>query len=261
MRKFTITILLFSMAVLTPALGKTSQDEELKSKSLLRNYSYYVRGSYNLGGTAPIGMPATIRTLHSYTLRPNFTLGFDAFHPFNEKWGIMFGLHFENKGMKTDAGVKNYHMKMVRGGEELEGMFTGNVVTKVDQSLATIPVQATYDISEKVRIKLGPYFSYVTSHKFEGYAYDGYLRQGDPTGIKVELGHEDGERGDYDFSSDMRNWQFGIDAGLDWYFSKRWGGFVGLTWGLSEVFKKDFTVMDQSMYPIYGSIGLIYQLK
>ena len=173
----------------------------------------------------------------------------------------MFGLHFENKGMKTDAGVKNYHMKMVRGGEELEGMFTGNVVTKVDQSLATIPVQATYDISEKVRIKLGPYFSYVTSHKFEGYAYDGYLRQGDPTGIKVELGHEDGERGDYDFSSDMRNWQFGIDAGLDWYFSKRWGGFVGLTWGISEVFKKDFTVMDQSMYPIYGSIGLIYQLK
>lgn len=261
MRKITITALLLSVASIMPAFSKTTQDGNTKSKSLLRNYSYYLRGSYNLGGTAPIGMPATIRTLHSYSLRPNFTLGFDAFHPFNEKWGIMFGLHFDNKGMKTDAGVKNYHMKMVRGGEELEGMFTGNVVTKVDQSLGTIPVQATYDISEKVRIKLGPYFSYVTSHKFEGYAYDGYLRQGDPTGMKVELGHEDGERGDYDFSGDMRNWQFGIDAGVDWYFSKRWGGFVGLTWGLSEIFKKDFTVMDQSMYPIYGSIGLIYQLK
>lgn len=261
MRKISITALLLSVAAMMPAFSKTNQEGESKSKSLLHNYSYYVRGSYNLGGTAPIGMPATIRTLHSYSLRPNFTLGFDAFHPFNEKWGIMFGLHFENKGMKTDAGVKNYHMKMIRGGEELEGMFTGNVVTKVDQSLGTIPVQATYDISDKVRIKLGPYFSYVSSHKFEGYAYDGYLRQGDPTGMKVELGHEDGERGEYDFSGDMRNWQFGIDAGMDWYFSKRWGGFVGLTWGLSEVFKKDFTVMDQSMYPIYGSIGLIYQLK
>ncbi len=261
MNKTRITALLLSVAGIMPTFGKTNQESEPTSKSLLHNYSYYVRGSYNLGGTAPIGMPATIRTLHSYSLRPNFTLGFDAFHPFNDKWGVMFGLHFENKGMKTDAGVKNYHMKMVRGGEELEGMFTGNVVTKVDQSLATIPVQATYDISDKLRIKLGPYFSYVTSHKFEGYAYDGYLRQGDPTGMKVELGNEDGERGDYDFSSDMRNWQFGIDAGLDWYFSKRWGGFVGLTWGLTGIFKKDFTVMEQSMYPIYGSIGLIYQLK
>ena len=113
----------------------------------------------------------------------------------------------------------------------------------------------------KLRLKLGPYFSYVTAHKFEGNAYDGYLRQGDPTGPKIELGHEDGERGEYDFSSDMRNWQFGIDVGADWYFSKRWGAYVGLTWGLTEVFKKDFHVIEQPMYPIYGTIGLSYQLK
>ena len=232
-----------------------------KPTSLLHNYSYYARAAYNLGGTSPIGLPSTIRTLHSYSLRPNFMLGVDAFHPFNERWGIMFGLHFENKGMKIDAGVKNYHMRIVKGGNELEGMFTGNVVTKVDQSLATIPVQATYDLSEKVRLKLGPYFSYVTAHNFEGYAYDGYLRVGTPTGQKIELGTEEGQRGDYDFSNDMRKWQFGIDAGLDWYFSKRWGGFVGLTWGLSEIFKKEFEVIDQPMYPIYGELGLIYQLK
>ncbi len=213
-------------------------------------------------------MPASIRTLHSYTLRPNFTLGIDAFRPFNEKWGMMFGIHFENKGMKTDAGVKGYHMKIVRGGEELEGIFTGSVVTKVDQSLVTIPVQGTYDISNKVRLKLGPYFSYVTSKKFEGWAYDGYLRRqeeghpiGDPTGQKVELGHNEGERGEYDFSDDMRNWQFGIDLGADWYITNRWGASIGLTWGLSEIFKKNFTVIEQSMYPIYGTIGIIYQLK
>lgn len=170
--------------------------------------------------------------------------------------------------MKTDATVKNYHMKITRGNEELEGMFTGSVVTKVDQSLATIPVQATYDISKKVRVKLGPYFSYVTSHKFSGYAYNGYIRvredghsKDDPTGQKVELGNGDGSRGDYDFSTDMRNWQFGIDAGADWYITKRWGASVGLTWGLSEIFKKDFDVIEQPLYPIYGTIGIIYQLK
>ena len=177
---------------------------------LLHNYSYYARAAYNLGGTAPIGMPATIRKMNSYSLRPNFTLGVDAFHPFNDKWGIMFGLHFENKGMKVDATVKNYHMKMVQGGESIEGMFTGRVMTKVDQSLGTIPVQATYDISDKVRLKLGPYFSYVTSHNFSGYAYDGYLREGGPTGPKVSLGNDGASRGDFDFSGDMRNWQFAL---------------------------------------------------
>lgn len=250
--KKTIISLLLLIGVTMPTMA---------AHDFLHNYSYYARVAYNLGGTAPIGMPATIRKMNSYTLCPNFMLGVDAFHPFTNKWGIMFGLHFENKGMNVDATVKNYHMKMVKGGKSLEGNFTGNVVTKVDQSLLTIPVQATYDISKKVRVKLGPYFSYVTSRHFSGYAYDGYLRQWDPTGPKVELGDTEDSRGDYDFSDDMRKWQFGIDAGLDWYITKRWGGFVGLTWGLSEIFKKSFDVIDKPMYPIYGEIGVIYQLK
>ncbi len=252
MKKIFMALSLFAISIATYAW---------KPADLLHNYSYYARAAYNLGGTAPIGMPSTIRKMNSYSLRPNFMLGVDAFHPFNDRWGIMFGLHFENKGMKVDATVKNYHMKMVQGGEFIEGMFTGRVMTQVDQSLGTIPVQATYDLSDKVRLKLGPYFSYVSSHKFSGYAYDGYLREGSPTGPKIELGNDANSRGDFDFSGDMRNWQFGIDAGVDWYFSKRWGGFAGLTWGLSEVFKKNFSVIEQPMYPIYGEIGLIYQLK
>lgn len=224
--------------------------------------NYYARAAYNIGGTAPIGMPSSIRKMNSYSLRPNFTLGLDAYHGFDDRWGILFGLHFENKGMKVDATVKNYHMRMEKEGEAIEGMFTGRVMTKVDQSLLTIPVQATYDISHKVRVKLGPYFSYVLSHKFSGYAYDGYLREGDPTGRKVEMGGaDDTNRGDYDFSDDMRNWQVGLDVGADWYITNRWGAFVGLTWGLTEVFKKGFDVIEQPMYPIYGSIGVIYQLK
>lgn len=52
-----------------------------KPADLLHNYSYYARAAYNLGGTAPIGMPSTIRKMNSYSLRPNFMLGVDAFHP------------------------------------------------------------------------------------------------------------------------------------------------------------------------------------
>ena len=267
MKRFMTLAILLTSSILC-AFSSNSGNKDKESNSLLRNYQYYARLSYNLGGTAPIGMPATIRTLHSYTLQPNFSLGVDAYHALDKRWGFIVGLHFDNKGMKTDAGVKGYHMKIVRGGEQLEGIFTGSVVTKVDQSQITIPLQGTYDISSKVRIKLGPYISYATSKKFEGWAYDGYLRRqeeghekGDPTGQKVELGHDEGERGEYDFSSDMRNFQYGIDLGADWYITKRWGASVGLTWGLTGVFKKDFTVIEQTMYPIYGNIGVIYHLK
>ena len=168
----------------------------------LHDYRYYVHIGYNIGGTAPVGLPASIRTLHSYTLQPNFVLGVDAHHSISGKWGFLGGLHFENKAMRTDAGVKGYHMKIVRGGEELEGVFTGDVVTKVDMSLITVPLQITYDLNPQVRLKLGPYVSYVSASKFEGWAYDGYLRRqeeghekGDPTGQKVMLGHNEGERG------------------------------------------------------------------
>ena len=80
-------------------------------------------------------------------------------------------------------------------------------------SLITVPLQATYDLTPQVRLKLGPYVSYATAKKFEGWAYDGYLRRqeeghekGDPTGQKVILGHNDGERGNYDFHLPEMTW-------------------------------------------------------
>ena len=221
---------------------------------------YHVRLGYNIGGTAPLGMPASIRTLDKYTLGNNMTIGLDAYKPLAERWGLMAGFHYENKGMRTDARVKNYHMEMRYGDQVIEGMFTGQVVTKVTEWMLTMPIQATYNVSKKVRLKAGPYFSYVMSNDFSGYAYDGYLREGDPTGQKVELGHDEGERGDYDLTDDLRHWQFGVDVGADWYFSKRVGAYADLAWGLSAIFHKRFKTIEQKLYPIYGSVGLMYKL-
>ena len=198
---------------------------------------YHVRLGYNIGGTAPLGMPATIRTLDKFTLGNNMTVGLDAYKPLTERWGLMAGFHYENKGMRTDARVKNYHMEMRYGDQVIEGMFTGQVVTKVTEWMLTMPIQATYNVSKKVRLKAGPYFSYVMSNDFSGYAYDGYLREGNPTGQKIELGHDD-----------------------DWYFSKRLGAYADLAWGLSAVFHKEFKTIEQKLYPIYGSVGLMYKL-
>lgn len=59
-------------------------------------------------------MPATIRSLDSYKLEPNFSLGLGIYKPLSDKWGLTTGLHLENKGMNIDATVKNYHMAIVR---------------------------------------------------------------------------------------------------------------------------------------------------
>lgn len=234
---------------------------QAKSEGLLDDVTYYGRLGYSIGGTMPMGMPASIRSLERYTLKSNVVLSVDTYKPLRGRWGMMMGLHLDNKGMKTDAQVKNYSMEMRQGGEILRGRFTGYVVTDVDQCELTVPMQGVYSLSDKVRLRLGFYVSYLLSNKFEGYAYDGYLRVGDPTGEKVELGNDEASRGDYDFSDDMRKWQLGVMAGADWYFSHHFGLYVDLSCGLTGVFKSDFNIIEQTMYPIFGTIGIIYKLN
>ena len=135
--------------------------------NIFDNLTYYARLGYNLGGTAPVGMPATIRSLDKFTPKANGTIALDAYKPLNGRWGLIAGFHVESKGMKTDAKVKNYHMEIRQGGETLDGMFTGNVVTDVDMWMVTLPLQATYTTG-KVRLKAGPFLSYLLSSNFSG---------------------------------------------------------------------------------------------
>ena len=52
-----------------------------------------------------------------------------------------------------------------------------------------------------------------------------------------------------------------MNAGADWYFSKRWGAYADIAWGLTGIFKRDFKTIEQTMYPIFGTIGVTYKLK
>lgn len=228
---------------------------------LLDNLVYNLRFGYSIGGTTPMGMPATIRSMDKYTLAPSFNLGLGVYRDLSTHWGITTGLYLENKGMKIDATVKNYHMAFVRGGQRLEGNFTGGVNIDVTQWMLTLPLMATYAVNDNLHIKLGPYLSYVRSHNFTGSAYGGYIRVGDPTGSKVNIGTEEGSRGTYDFSDDMRSWQFGMLAGVDWYFHKHWGCFADLSWGFTDIFDSDFSTIEQNLYPVYGTIGISYRIK
>ncbi len=248
MKKILLTLSLACFFTASPA------------KNIFEGLEYNLRIGYGFGGTIPTEMPASIRKVNKFTLTNNLQIGIDARKQLDNKWGVMAGIHFENKGMDEDARVKNYYMEIVQGGESLKGSFTGDVNTEVSEWMFTIPLQATFTVG-KVILKAGPYFSYLCSKKFSGYAHNGYLREGDPTGPKILIGNDENTKGDYDFSDNMRRFQWGVDVGADWYFSKKLGVFADLSWGLSDIYHSSFRTIEQTLYPIYATIGVAYKLK
>lgn len=225
------------------------------------NMEMKFRFGYNIGGTAPIGIPATIRSLDSFNLTPSFMVGFDVALPFGEAWGLQTGLHLENKALDVDVTTKSYHMEVKKGDDQIEGLFTGHVSQEVTEWMLTLPVQATYKLSQKVMLKGGPYASVLLSRDFSGIASDGYLRQGDPTGAKVIMGDKEGEWATYEFSDDMRHLQLGVAAGVDWQVAQRIGLSADLSWGLTGIFRSNFKTVEQTLYPIYGTIGVYYNIR
>ena len=231
------------------------------AENLIDDLQLNVRAGYSVGGTAPIGIPATIRSIDSYSLTPSFMAGAEVTLPVASKWNLTTGLHLENKGMKAKITTKGYRMEMVKGDSKMEGLFTGRIKQDVTQWMLTLPVQAAYSLSPKVQLKAGPYLSLLLSRDFSGIASDGYLRQSDPTGAKIIIGDKEGEWATYDFNDEMRRLQFGLGVGVDWKCYRNFGVSADLNWGLTGIFKSKFKTIEQTLYPIYGTVSVFYQLK
>lgn len=252
MKKNIAYIIMIATALFTVSHAKAVTLDSLQLKA---------RVGYNIGGTSPLPVPETIRSIDSYSLTPSFMVGLDAMLPLSQKWGLMAGLRFENKGMKAAVTTKAYFMEVVKGDQKMTGLFTGHVEQDVKQWMLTVPVQATLTLSPKVMLKGGPYVSFLLNKEFSGIASDGYLRKDTPTGAKILMGNKEGEWATYEFNDDMRSLQFGISIGADWQVHKRIGVSADLNWGLSGVFPGDFKTVEQTLYPIYGTIGVFYRLK
>ncbi len=251
--KKTIYVIAIVLSMLLP--------RQTMAECVLDSLQLKVRAGYEIGGTSPIPLPATIRSIDSYKLTPSFMVGFDAEYPIDCKWGVLAGVHVENKGMDGKVTTKAYKMDMRRGDSRMDGLFTGKVHQKVRQWMVTIPVQATFNVSQKVKLKGGPYLSVLFDKNFDGIASDGYLRQGTPVGAKILIGSVEGEWATYDFSEEMRTLQFGLDLGVDWQVGRKIGVSADLSWGLTGIFKRDFKTVEQTLYPIYFTIGAFYKLK
>ncbi|HZK08607.1 MAG TPA: porin family protein [Bacteroidales bacterium] len=238
-----------------------AQETTPGEKSLFfQNTEFQIRAGFSIGGIAPIPLPIEIREIERYD--PTLALGLEAnltkWLGENQKWGIRTGLRAEGRGMKTEARVKDYYTEVIGdGGQKVTGNFTGMVQTTVKNSYFSIPVLAIYDISKRWNLYGGFYFSTLIERNFSGYVYDGYLREGGSTGSKLIF--EGDNKGPYDFSDDLRVFQWGAMAGGEFTLRKHLELFSELTWGLNDLFKNDFKTITFDMYSIYLNIGFGYR--
>lgn len=249
MRKIIVTLMIAAAAT-------TAAAQERTSRLLLK-----ARAAYSIGATAPLGIPASIRSIESFRLTPSFLAGIDANYAFSQHLGLQLGLLLEHKAMDGEVTTKDYGMRLVMDEDEMEGRYTGHVRQEVKMTMLTVPLQLSVDLSRRLQLRAGPYVSLLLARRFSGYAFSGYLRKDNPTGAKVVMGSEDNERATYDFGSDLRRLQTGVAVGADWLLARRLGLSASLEWGLNGIFRSDFKTVEQTLYPIYGSVGVFYSIN
>lgn len=252
-------ILIFACLLVTISTQAQKERNETIIRSALYGLEYEIKAGFNIGGTLPIPFPAEIRSIDAYNPTLSISIEGNVTKWLGEKheWGIIVGLKMENKGMRTKADVKDYGMEIIGdGGEKVAGHWTGGVRTKVQNSYLTVPVLAVYKLTPRWNLKAGPYVSYLMDGDFSGHVYEGYLRENDPTGPKVEF--TNGKVATYDFSSDLRKFQWGVQLGADWKAFKHLKVYADLNWGLNDVFKKDFNTITFDMYAVYLNVGFGY---
>ena len=264
-----LLLLLATLGIQAQTANDANTAQETKDnliKAALKGWHVRVGAGLALGGTSPIPLPAEIRSIESYNPTLCFYLEGDVEKRFdNSHWGTMIGVRFENRGMKTDASVKNYHMEAVNtdGSGTVVGAYTGRVKTEVDNRYLTFPVLVTYTFNDRWMVKAGPYLSWMMNGSFTGEAYDphgpkceegdSYIRDQDPTGNKTDV-----TSATYDFSKDLRRFHWGVQVGGEFKAYKHLSIAANLQWGLNGIFPRDFHAVTFALYPIYGSLGFNY---
>ena len=277
---------IIAVLLLVSTLSAQAQEERNQGIiwSYLHGWEYGIKAGFSIGGTSPLPLPEEIRKIDSYapgglaiSIEGNATKWFDT------KWGMTVGVRLENKNMTTEATVKNYGMKIINtNGGELQGLWTGGVKTKVKNSYLTIPVVANYKVSKRWKVSAGPYVSYLIERNFSGHVYEGHLRTPDQTGSRVDFTGESIATYDFSdnlrkfqwglqftqivreiissnaFSDNLRKFQWGLQLGGEWRAFKHLNVYADLTWGLNDIFKKDFDTISFAMYPIYLNVGFGY---
>ena len=217
-------------------------------------FDFKVKAGANIGGTAPMGIPAQVREIKSFNPLISLSMEAGVVRWLDARWGISSGIRFENKGMTTVARVKEYAMRLHLDDGEISGLFTGEVETKVKNGYLNIPLALHYRLLASLNARLGGYYAYLLDPSFTGVACAGHFRQGDP-GFEHNM---EMERQPYEFSSELSKHDFGLFGGVEWNAFRHLVVSFDLSWGLHTIFVKGFTGVSFPMYNVYSNVAFGY---
>lgn len=212
-----------------------------------------------IGGSTPVSLPAEIRKIRGYQPAYPFFVGAKAYYPINRTWGMSLGLTFEGKGMNTEATVKGYKTTFNASddpSQNIKGYYTGDITTKVQNLYLSIPIQATYQLSERWNLQAGPYVAFAVKKKFFGEATNGYMRNIDPTGDKIDV-----DFAEYDFAKSVRSIDVGMSLGANYSFSKRYFVLGQFDYGFNNIMKTGFESISFGLHNIFMNVGIGYKLR
>lgn len=229
--------------------AQTAEDQKFSDK-----VSFRFSVGTKIGGAAPLPIPEQIRSVKGYSPHYPFFAGAKANYAINNKWGVAMGLTFEGKGMNTKADVKNYKTSFNANEDpsaNARGYFTGRISTKVQNLYLSIPVQATYQVSENWSVQAGPYVAFAVQKRFFGEATDGYLRNIEPTGEKLEI-----DFAAYDFRKSVRTIDVGMSLGTNYDFGKRYFALAQFDYGFNNIMKTGFESITFGLHNIFMNVGV-----
>lgn len=215
-----------------------------------------ILAGFNFGGTAPVGLPNTIRKIESY--RPEFSpsLGYELSYRVTEKWGAAIAVKLDYKGMATKDEVQYFPTIITTSdGGRFEGDFTGKNQTTVRNAYVSFPISAVYTPGNRWRFNLGGYVAWLFSSNFHGTVSDGYIRKGGSLGEKVNI-----TSATFDFGTEVRSFDAGLQGGAAYQVGKKLSINGNLNWGLRPIFPDDFKGMDFPLYNIYLTLGVTYKI-
>ncbi|MDE7088932.1 MAG: PorT family protein [Prevotella sp.] len=217
---------------------------------------YRIAAGFNIGASAPMGIPAEIRKITDYQPTLNLSLGASATKMLSDRWGISAGVTVENKGMQTGIETKNYHLTMnVIAGDNTgtkTGYFTGRIKNKSKISYLTIPVTAVFRLTPQWQFEGGAYFSYAFNRSFNGQVSAGKLRE-DPLHPVIAV-----SQAEYDYSSDIRRIDAGLILGAQRRIYNSLAVRANLQWGLPSTLSPSTRKIDMNTYNIYLNLALVY---
>ena len=223
------------------------------------NFRQYITLGFNLGASAPYGLPNTIREINSYSPAFSPSLGYELDYDLSDRWSVGTGLRFDLKGMHVKDSVQYFRTLITvqnENGENgsFEGDFSGTNSTSSRNGYLTVPFFAGYHL-KKWQFNGGLYIAYLIQSKFEGNVSNGYIRKGGSLGEKVLIDHAT-----FDFSDKVNNWDYGLHVDVNRHINERWQVRVNGQIGLNPLFPSSFQGVSYELYNMFFTIGAAYRL-